>query len=88
MTKKIPPRVREQAASICDASAVWWAGPVGLQHTYPLSGLEGEEFEIACRAVGESNEQIDLNTSREDFRAAKSKLWSNAATLLRTGWEP
>lgn len=85
---KITPRVREQAAEICDAAAIWWADPDGLQHLYPLSGIEGEAYDVACRAGGESNERIDLNVSREDFRTTKSRLWSNAASLLRTGWEP
>ena len=83
MSKKISPRVREQAAIYCSAMACWYMG--NRRSLFPFD-LHGKFNDIAYRV--ESSAFLRTQNVYVDTIVNRAILWAEAEALLRTGWEP
>lgn len=84
MSKKISPRVREQAAIYCNIMANWWIGePVRLKDDRP-----SDDVLIVAFGVYRFVQSKAVHGDESSINLSEACNWAEAEALLRTGWEP
>lgn len=86
MSKKISPRVREQAAIYCSAMACWFTSTSGGT-PYPRIRFSKSITSMVDLIVKDPLNAVNGAVDDKYFERC-AICWAEAEALLRTGWEP